>query len=236
MTTKSFMKIAGIQKLTLLDFPGLMAATIFTNGCNFMCPFCHNSALVIDARENELIDENEIFEFLESRKGKLDGICITGGEPLLQNDLIDFIKKIKSIGYKVKLDTNGYVYPKLKEIIESKAVDYVAMDIKNSLKKYPLTTGIKDLVIQNISKSISLLKENYVEYEFRTTVVKELHDFDDIKEIAELIKGCSRYYLQQFEDTPNNIQSGYSAHDPETLKNYKNYLNSKGIYTEIRGI
>ena len=230
------MKIAGIQKLTLLDFPGLMAATIFTNGCNFMCPFCHNSALVIDSSLNELIDEKEIFEFLESRKGKLDGICISGGEPLLQNDIIDFIKKVKTMGYKVKLDTNGYLFPKLKEIIDLNIIDYVAMDVKNSIKKYPLTCGMNELFTDNILKSIAYLKENHVDYEFRTTIVKELHDFDDIKEIGELLKGAKRYYLQQFEDSENNIKKGYSAHDIETLINYKNYLNYINIYTEIRGI
>lgn len=230
------MRIAGIQKLTLLDFPGLMAATIFTNGCNFRCPFCHNSSLVIESNNNQLISEEELFEFLTSRKGKLDGICITGGEPLLQDDLLDFIKKIKEMGYKVKLDTNGYLFPKLKEIIETGLVDYVAMDIKNSLRKYPLTSGFDDIAIENIVNSINYLKENHVDYEFRTTVVKELHDYNDIKEIASLLEGAKKYYLQQFEDTPYNIKAGYSAHDPETLMNYKNYLNSMGINTEIRGI
>ncbi len=230
------MKIAGIQKLTLLDFPGLMAATIFTNGCNFMCPFCHNSALVIDSSLNELLNEKYIFEFLESRKGKLDGICISGGEPLLQEDLIEFIKKVKEMGYKVKLDTNGYLFPKLKEIIDSKLIDYVAMDVKNSLDKYPLTCGLTSLLTDNILKSIEYLKENHVDYEFRTTIVKELHDFNDIKEIGKLLKGAKRYYLQQFEDSQHNIKKGYSSHDKETLINYKNYLNSINIYTEIRGI
>ncbi len=230
------MKIAGIQKLTLLDFPGLMAATIFTNGCNFRCPFCHNSSLVINSSANKLVSEEDLFEFLNSRKGKLDGICITGGEPLLQEDILDFIKKIKEIGFKVKLDTNGYLFPKLKEIIETGLVDYVAMDIKNSLSKYPLTSGFNDITIENIVNSINYLKENHVDYEFRTTIVKELHTFEDIKEIASLLEGAKRYYLQQFEDTPYNITSGYSAHDPETLINYKNYLNEMGIKTEVRGI
>lgn len=231
-----FMKISGIQKLTLLDYPEHMAATIFTSGCNMRCPFCHNSSLVNVDKNAVFIDENDILDFLKKRVGKLDGICITGGEPLLQSDLIPFIKKVKELGFKVKLDTNGYLFDKLKEILDLNIVDYVAMDIKNSLTKYPLTAGLNSMIIENISKSIELLKSSNIDYEFRTTIVKELHNIEDIKEIATMLKGCEKYFLQQFEDTPYNLKQGYSAHDEKTLIEFKNYLNKEGIKTEIRGI
>ncbi len=232
----TYMNITGIQKLTLLDFPGYTAATLFTNGCNFMCPFCHNSALVVDSYQNKCLNEEDIFNFLKERYGKLDAICITGGEPLLQKDLIPFISKVKEIGYKVKLDTNGYLFDKLKEIIDLKLVDYVAMDIKNSLNKYSLTAGINTLFTENIVKSINLLKEGRVDYEFRTTIVKELHTLNDIKEISTLLKGSKKYFLQQFEETENNIKQGFHAHSIDTLNEFKNYLLNEEINVQIRGL
>lgn len=230
------MKIAGLQKLTLLDYPNKIACTIFTSGCNFMCPFCHNSSLVKVPENAILIEENQVLDFLKSRIGKLEGVCISGGEPTLQTDLIDFIKKIKEMGFKVKLDTNGFNYEKLKFIIDSNLIDYVAMDIKNSYDKYALTCGLTSMNLGNIKKSISLLKENRIDYEFRTTIVKELHDFNDIKKISEMLQGAKRYYLQQFEDTPYNIKNGYNAHEVETLIKFKDYLNNNNIHTELRGI
>ena len=230
------MKIAGLMKLTLLDYPGEMACTIFTSSCNFRCPFCHNSSLVINTESNKLIDNNEVLSFLKERTGRLDGVCITGGEPTIQEDLTSFIKEIKNIGYKVKLDTNGYNPKKLKELISSNLVDYVAMDIKNSLSKYPLTCGLKAMMLENVLESISYLLENHVDYEFRTTIIKEFHEENDLKEIAKLIKGCKRYFLQQFEDTPYNIQKGFHAHSIETLNRFKEILLKEGIQTELRGI
>lgn len=230
------MKIAGLMKLTLLDYPGEMACTIFTSSCNFRCPFCHNSSLVIDTESNQLLDNNEVLSFLEERKGRLDGVCITGGEPTIQEDLTSFIKEIKDIGYKVKLDTNGYNPKKLKEIVSSNLVDYVAMDIKNSLSKYPQTCGLNKMMIENILESISYLLEDHVDYEFRTTIIKEFHDENDIREIAKSIKGCKRYFLQQFEDTPYNIKQGYHAHSKETLDRFKEILLQEGIKVELRGI
>ena len=230
------MKIAGLMKLTLLDYPGEMACTIFTSSCNFRCPFCHNSSLVIDTESNQLLDNNEVLSFLKERKGRLDGVCITGGEPTIQEDLTSFIKEIKDIGYKVKLDTNGYNPKKLKEIVSSNLVDYVAMDIKNSLSKYPQTCGLNKMMIENILESISYLLEDHVDYEFRTTIIKEFHDENDIREIAKSIKGCKRYFLQQFEDTPYNIKQGYHAHSKETLDRFKEILLQEGIKVELRGI
>ena len=209
------MKIAGLMKLTLLDYPGEMACTIFTSSCNFRCPFCHNSSLVINTESNKLIDNNEVLSFLKERKGRLDGVCITGGEPTIHN---------------------GYNPKKLKELISSNLVDYVAMDIKNSLSKYPLTCGLKTMMLENVLESISYLLENHVDYEFRTTIIKEFHDENDLKEIAKLIKGCKRYFLQQFEDTPYNIQKGFHAHSIETLNRFKEILLKEGIQTELRGI
>ena len=194
------MRISGLQKLTLLDFPNLVACTIFLPGCQFRCPFCQNSSLVLGLENRDEIDENDLFEYLKSRKGRLDGVCVTGGEPTLQSDLVEFISKIKNLGYKVKLDTNGYNPKVLKELIDLSLLDYVAMDIKNSLEKYPLTAGVQNLKIQNILDSISILKESQIPYEFRTTVIKEFHNENDFLSIAKLIEGCENYYLQEYRD------------------------------------
>lgn len=230
------MEIVGIQKLTLLDYPGQIACTIFTNGCNLRCPFCHNAELVLNPSLNNTLKEEDVLLFLKERFGRLDAVCITGGEPTLQSDLIPFIKKIKDMGYKVKLDTNGYLPSKLKEILDLKLVDYVAMDVKNSLKKYPLASGLKSMILENITKSIELIKASDIEYEFRTTVVKELHEKEDFIEIAHLLKGAKRYYLQRFEDTPQNIEKGYSANSNEELNEFKNIVIKNDLNCELRGI
>lgn len=231
-------EIVGYQKLTLLDFPGYTAATFFTNGCNFRCPYCHNSPLVIAPSNNEIIDESEILDFLKKRVGLLDGICITGGEPLLQKDLIPFIKKVKELGYKVKLDTNGYLFSKLKEIIDLKLVDYIAMDIKNSLEKYHTTVGLNEIAIKNITSSIEYIKNSDIDYEFRTTVVKELHSHEDIRKIGELLKGSKRYFLQQFKKNEFNIvKEGYSSWNKEILEEFKRIIiDEYSIPCELRGI
>ncbi|MBO5287034.1 MAG: anaerobic ribonucleoside-triphosphate reductase activating protein [Clostridia bacterium] len=210
------MLIGGFQKMTMLDYPGKLACTIFTYGCNFRCPFCHNASLVID--EAELIPESEIFSYLSKRKGMLDGVCITGGEPLLQKDIFEFMKKIKDMGFLVKLDTNGYLPEKLSEAISLGLCDYVAMDIKNSREKYPLTTGIEGLDISKICKSVEILLMGRVEYEFRTTVVKELHTKEDILKIGEWIRGAEKYFLQSFVDSGNLIQKDLSALDITSFK------------------
>lgn len=232
-------QIAGIQKLTLLDYPGLTACTIFMNGCNFRCPYCHNSSLVINSEFNEILNEDEILEFLKTRKGRLDGVCITGGEPLLQKDLIPFIKKIKDIGYKVKLDTNGYLTGKLKEILDLNLVDYVAMDIKSSITNYEKSIGLKMINKENIQSSIDLIKNSNLEnYEFRTTVVKELHSLDDFKEIGEMLLGSKQYFLQQFKWNEFNIvNTGYSSYSKEELEKFRDYLiKNCNLNTFIRGV
>jgi len=211
------MKIKGLQKLTLLDFPGKMACTVFTAGCNFKCPFCHNASLVTKV-DDEYIGEEEIFSFLSKRKGVLEGVCITGGEPTLQPGLDAFIRKIKEDAFAVKLDTNGYKPEVLKSLVNEGLVDYVAMDIKNSPEKYGKTVGIENFDISPILESIEFLLQNKVDYEFRTTVVKELHTKEDVEKIAQLIKGTNSFNLQGFKDSGDLIEEGFSSHDKETLK------------------
>lgn len=203
------MLIAGLNKTTLLDYPGCVAAAVFVGGCNFRCPFCHNGGLVLDPLAQGVYLEDEILAFLEKRKGVLKGVCITGGEPTLHADLPEFLFRIKGAGYKVKLDTNGYAPDVLEALMDEKLVDYVAMDIKNSLDKYALTVGIYNgentgaFEADKIRRSVSLLKKSSIMYEFRTTVIKEFHTREDLLKIADWIKGCPGYYLQQYQDNEN---------------------------------
>lgn len=196
------MILAGFQKLTLIDYPRKIATTVFTVGCNFRCPFCHNPELVLANSQNfnygEKV-EKEFWDFLRKRKGKLDGVCITGGEPTIQPDLIEFIKKIKKLGYAVKLDSNGTRPDVLKKIIDLKLVDYIAMDIKNQLGKYDLATGIKTDK-ERIKLSVKLIMNAGISYEFRTTVVPGIHEELDFLEIANWIKGAQAYWLQKYEE------------------------------------
>lgn len=208
------MYISGLQKLTLLDFPGRLAATVFFGGCNFRCPFCHNASLVLIPGECEKIGEEEFFDFLTSRKGKLTGVCITGGEPTLHPGLKDFIKRIKNMSFAVKLDTNGTNPELLLELIEEGLVDYVAMDIKNAPAKYSVTAGV-EVDMEKIERSVKLLLSGKVDYEFRTTVVRDFHSVEDFEAISEWIKGAKRYFLQTFEDSGDLIGSGFSAYSKE---------------------
>ena len=229
-------KIYGLQKLTLLDYPGKMAATIFTGGCNFRCPFCHNKGLVYLNEEQEEISEEDIMNYLNSRVNILEGVCVTGGEPLLQDGIEDFLKKLKRTGLKVKLDTNGAFFEKLKRIVDAGLVDYVAMDIKNSKELYGETTGIENIKLANIEKSVAYLKENHVDYEFRTTLVKEFHEHTDFKSVGEWLKGAKRLYLQSFVDHGTCIKEGLSALDVSEIKKIKETLAPYVEEIEIRGI
>jgi pyruvate formate lyase activating enzyme len=196
------MLIAGFQKLTLIDYPGKIATTVFTVGCPFRCPFCHNPELVLGTGRGlspQKITEKEFFEHLKKRIGKLEGVCITGGEPTVQADLIKFIKRIKKLGFLVKLDTNGTRPDILKKVIDEKLVDFIAMDIKNQLDKYDATAGTK-VDKDRIRLSVKLIMNSYVPYEFRTTVVPGIHSEEDFLEIAEWIKGAETYYLQEYRD------------------------------------
>lgn len=229
------MLIKGLQKLTLLDYPGKMACTVFTAGCNFRCPFCHNASLVTNI-DDERISEEEFFSFLEKRQGIIDGVCVTGGEPTLQPDLKDFLKKIKDLGYSVKLDTNGYRPEVLKDVVNSGLIDYVAMDIKNSQSKYALTTGIENLDISKINESVEFLMSGVVDYEFRTTIVKELHTEEDIQDIVSWISGAKKYYLQGFIDSGDLICTGYSGYDKTGLEKLLNIAKNHFGTVELRGI
>ena len=210
------MNIQGFQKLTLLDFPGTMACIVFTGGCNFRCPFCHNSSLVLKPKENNNL-EKEVLQYLAGRKNILDGVCITGGEPLLQPDLIDFIAKVRELGYRVKLDTNGYSPEKLKEVLDMQFVDYVAMDIKSGRSTYEKLCGTK-IDFSKIEQSIELLKSSNVPYEFRTTAVKHLHTMADFAELAQDIAGAPKYYIQKFVDSGAVLEQGYTAFTEEEMK------------------
>ena len=227
------MVIHGIQKLTLVDYPGHPAAILFTGDCNFRCPFCQNAPLVLSSSGEPVIAEDEIFSFLKKRKGMLEGVVVTGGEPTLQKDLIPFLGRLKTLGYLVKLDTNGYRPDVLEKAMESGYVDYVAMDIKTSLDEYPVVAGIKNLDVSRIERSVELLKSGAVDYEFRTTVVEPLHHKENFEKIGELLKGCRRYYLQSFVDSGNIIGKNCFPPSQEQLKNYlktvSNYIESVSI-------
>ncbi len=230
------MKIHGFQKMTLLDFPGKVAATVFTGGCNLRCPFCHNALLVTDLQSADVIPTQDVVSYLEKRTSLLDGVCITGGEPLLQPDIASFIRKIKEMGYAVKLDTNGTYPSKLRDLVEEGIVDYVAMDIKNSKEKYGETVGIKTFDVSKVEQSVEYLLSGKVDFEFRTTIVKEFHTAQDIENIAKWIKGAPRYYLQNFKDSGNLIGENMSEVGKETL----NLMRSKALeyipICEIRGV
>lgn len=228
------MSISGFNKLTLLDFPNSLAAIIFTQGCNFDCPFCQNSPLISNSQDS-IISEEEIFAYLERRKGVLDGVVISGGEPTLQKDLIPFIQKIKNLGYKVKLDTNGFRPNVLEKLIELNLIDYAAMDIKNTFPKYHLTCGIEGIAINNIKRSIEILKNSKIEYEFRTTIIKEHHSINDIVTILEEI-GNSSYYLQNFEDSDGVIDKSLHGFSNDELIALEKKIRSDYQNVNVRGI
>ncbi len=211
------MVFGGLQKLTLLDFPGVVACTLFTKGCNFRCPFCHNASLVSRTQEAGSYTEEEMLAFLKKRQGLLEGVCITGGEPLLQEGLTDFIRAARALGYKIKLDTNGSFPKKLKQLVAEGLLDYVAMDIKNSSEKYHITAGCDAINIQDIEESIDFLLSGAVPYEFRTTVAKELHTIQDIGLIAKRIAGAEKYFIQNFADSGDIIGANLSPLDDVTL-------------------
>lgn len=227
------MKIVGLQKLTLLDYPGKVACIIFTKGCNFRCPFCHNASLVNGPIEDE-ISEDEILNFLEKRKGILEGVVITGGEPLLNHDIGSFLEKIKELGYFVKLDTNGTNPKLLKQLVLEKKVDYVAMDIKNAPDEYFKATGKNDIDLELIEESKNFLLGDSVDYEFRTTVVKGIHTKESLESLAKWIEGAKRYYLQSYKDSGDIINpDGLSAFDDAEMEEF---LMAVSPYVKIKNI
>lgn len=229
------MDIHGLQKLTLLDYPGRMACTVFLAGCNLRCPFCHNSELLDRHTAPPVMDDAELLAFLKKRQGMLEGVCITGGEPLLQPELPELLRKIKDLGYPVKLDTNGTIHEHLCYVLEEGLVDYVAMDIKNSPSRYAETCGLMGMDLSPVYDSVDLLKQGNVDYEFRTTVVDELHDEDSFFGIGELISGAKRYFLQPFTDRDTVIYGGLHAPEAEKLQEYAEIVRPFVGEVTIRG-
>ena len=230
------MVLKGLQKLTLLDFPGKMAATVFTGGCNFRCPFCHNGSLVIPERFGETLPEEEFFAFLNKRRGILEGVCVSGGEPTLYNDLPDFIRKIREYGFLVKLDTNGSRPDVLEYLIGEGLIDYVAMDIKSSKEGYGKAIGIDNFDTAYIEKSVEILKKCKVDFEFRTTVVKELHSEEDFEAIGNWLSGDYKIFLQTFIDSGDLISSGCSAHSEKDMKSFVEILKKYMPNAALRGL
>ena len=230
------MLIKGLQKLTLLDFPEKMACTVFTFGCNFRCPFCHNASLVLsDRTDNTVMPEEEILAFLRKRRGILEGVCITGGEPTLQPDLADFIRRVKDMGYAVKLDTNGYRPNLLRALLTEGLLDYVAMDIKNSLPRYPATVGITHFDTAPIEESAALLMEGRTPFEFRTTLVRGLHTPESVEDMGKWLTGDERFFLQTFEDSGDLIGEGLSAFDRKETETLLALLCNYVPNAQIRG-
>ena len=230
------MKFGGLQKLTLLDYPERVACTLFTIGCNLRCPFCHNFSLVVGSLDKqEQISQEEALAFLRKRSNVLEGVCITGGEPLLQAGIAEFITQVKKMGYKVKLDTNGAFPDRLRQLVEAKLIDYVAMDIKNSKDMYNKTCGCV-VEMEDICKSVEYLKSGVVDYEFRTTVTGTFHSEKSIEDTARWLQGTKRWYLQQFVDSGELIDSTVVGVDVETLTKFQKIAQKYVSNTQLRGV
>ena len=229
------MNINGLQKLTLLDFPGKVACTVFLAGCNLRCPFCHNSELLDSTAAEIVMDDAALTDFLRKRQGMLDGVAFTGGEPLLRPDLPELMRRIRDLGYAVKLDTNGTLPAALERVLSAGLADYVAMDIKNSPDRYAETCGVDKMDLAPVYASIDLLRSGAVDYEFRTTVVDELHDAESFTAIGPMIDGAKRYFLQPFKDRDTVVFSGFHAPDTEKLLHYAQLITPFVNTVEIRG-
>lgn len=230
------MRIHGLQRLTLLDYPGKLACTVFLGGCNFRCPFCHNGGLVICDGEG-IMDSDELLAFLDSRRGRLQGVCISGGEPTLHPDLPDLIADIKAMGYAVKLDTNGTNPEMLSALINDGLVDYVAMDIKNCPEKYAATAGIGEdsPMLSAVKDSVDLLMQGRVDFEFRTTLVSELHTREDIIAIGEWLAGEEKYFLQTYRTEGDQLVGGFTPFSREETEELLKLLQQNLPNAEIRG-
>jgi len=229
------MEFNGFLKLTLLDYPTKTACTLFTAGCNFRCPFCHNASLVLPCEPHERYSEEEVLRFLEKRQGILDGVCVTGGEPLLHSSLDRFLEQVKALGYAVKLDTNGTNPDILAALIDEGLVDYVAMDIKNSPEKYSLTAG-RDVDMDAVRRSVSILMENKVKYEFRTTVVGGYHTADDFREIGEWLRGAEAYFLQNFVDSGALLDPETQGASESEMKEFLEIMKQFVPTAQLRGM
>lgn len=230
------MRICGFNKTTLLDYPGKVASTIFLGGCNFRCPFCQNSVLVVDSGQQPDYEQDEILAFLKKRKGILDGVCISGGEPTLADDLEDFLGKIKELGYEIKLDTNGTRPEIVKDLARNGLIDKVAMDIKACPSNYPALSGISHPDMEKIRETAEFLLHGSLDYEFRTTVVKELHTENDFREIGQWLKGAKAYYLQAYKDSEGVLKPGFGSYSREELEGFCKVLRENIQSVEIRGI
>ncbi len=229
------MQIHGLQKMTLLDFPEHVACTVFLGGCDLRCPFCHNYELA-DGSAPPVMDDEALLSFLSKRRGLLDGVAITGGEPCLRQDLPVLVSRIRDLGFAVKLDTNGFHPGMLGKLLGDGAVDYVAMDIKNSPAKYALTAGVPEpLDLAPLYESIGMLISSGTDHEFRTTVVQELHEAEDFRQIGEMIRGAGKYFLQSFTDRDTVPFQGFSAPSKENLNNYADIVREYVCHVTIRG-
>lgn len=204
------MRLGGLQRFTLIDYPGKIAAIVFCQGCNLRCGYCHNPELVVPERRGPLIPEETVFEFLERRRGYLQGVVVTGGEPTLQKDLADFLKKVKQLGFAIKLDTNGTLPAALEHLLQERLLDYIAMDVKTSLEKYPQMTGVP-CAVETLRQSIDLIRHSGIEFEFRTTVVKPFCTTEDLEKIKDLIGPAAKYRIQSFQPSEKII-------DPQLLR------------------
>ena len=230
------MHFFGMNKTTLLDYPGHVAATLFTGGCNMRCPFCQNSGLVLAPWEQPEISEQEVLAFLRRRQGILEGVCITGGEPTLCSDLEDFIRRVRELGYLVKLDTNGYRPQILRHLLEENLLDYVAMDIKASRERYGIACGLPEVELQYIEESVELLKMSSILYEFRTTVVKGIHRPEEFTAIGQWLQGCRAYYLQNFRDSEQVMQPGFAEFEHTELEEMRELAAQYIPQAALRGV
>ena len=230
------MHFCGMNKTTLLDYPGHVAATLFTGGCNMRCPFCQNSILVLAPWEQPELSEQEVLDFLHRRQGILEGVCITGGEPTLHPELEDFVRRVRELGYLIKLDTNGYRPQILRRLLEEKLLDYVAMDIKASRERYGVACGVPELELHRIEESVELLKASSISYEFRTTVVKGIHSPEEFTAIGQWLQGCRAYYLQSFRDSGQVMQPGFEEFDRRELEEMRERAAQYIPQTELRGL
>ena len=229
------MNIHGLQKLTLLDYPGKVACTVFLAGCNLRCPFCHNSELLDAAAAPPVMDGRELLDFLKKRQGMLDGVAFTGGEPLLRPELPELLRAVRELGYAVKLDTNGTLPDALERVLDAGLADYVAMDVKNSPARYAETCGAESMDLGPVYASIDLLREKAPDYEFRTTVIDELHDEASFAAIGPMIAGAKRYFLQPFKDRDTVLFAGFHAPDSEKLERYAALVRPFVGAAEVRG-
>ena len=230
-------KIAGLQKLTLLDFPGRVACTVFTVGCNFRCPFCHNASLVTRVGENVGYTNEYVLDFLSSRQGILDGVCISGGEPTLMPGLEEFIRSVRELGFAIKLDTNGSRPDVLAHLISEGLVDYVAMDIKSSRENYAMVSGLDECYdISKIEESARLLMSSGMDFEFRTTVVDPLHTEEDMRLVGEWLGGNEKFFLQKFIDSGDLIGRGLEAYSDEKMLQFLNVLKCFVPNAQLRGM